>query len=232
MADSVFKSNSHKQNMAMRQSWQTALPNSDNDDVEEVLDPTLAALAARARKRAAISAPLGGLEKAPIAQLLINPEIPDAKPMMIKVRIDHTLERARLAWCGRQGYSQETTKGVFLTWRGTRLYDSTTVKRLGIQVDANGNVSVEGDANIYDEDSPPKVHVEAWTEETYQQRKKEDAVEQAVKRQAVEPSPIIDEQELMPQPPSEAKKVRLILKAKGKGDFKIVVNPVSYCVSF
>jgi sRNA-binding protein len=215
---------SDRQNIAVLPSKQ--IPVNENDDLEEVVDPALAAIIARAREKAAQA----GSGKAPIAELLITPEIPDAKPLLLKVRIDHTLEKARLAWCGKQNYSPEMTRSVILTWKGSQVYDSTTVKRLGIQVDTNGNVSIEGDSNIYDDSNLPKVHVEAWTEELHQQRRKEDAAEAAAKKKAAEPTPVIEERTPTPEPVAQVQKIRLILKAKGKEDFKLSVNPVRSCV--
>lgn len=196
------------------------------------MDPALAALAARARERAAASArsavnPTNGEpEKAPVIQLFISPEIPDAKPLMVKVRIDSTLEKTRLAWCGKQGYSDAKTKDIFFTWKGTRVYDSTTIKRLGIEVDANGNVSVEGDTNIYDDTNLPKIYVEAWTAELFEQHKKQEAADAAARKKAAEPSPEVEEREPTPEPVAKVHKVRLVLKARGKDECKLSVNPV------
>lgn len=200
----------------------------DDHEIEEVLDPTLAALAARARKRAALKAQSaagthGEASKAPIAQLFIDPEIPDAKPLMVKVRIDSTIEKPRQAWCAKQGFPADMTRDVFFTWKGTRLYDSTTIKRLGMQVDKNGNVSVEGDPNIYDDVNVPKVMVQAWTEALFQQWTKEDA---AAKKLAAEVPPVVEEREPTSEPVLQVTKVRLILKAKGRDDFRLSVHPV------
>jgi hypothetical protein len=211
------------------------VPDDGDDDVEEMLDPALAALAARARERAAnkaqaatsLPATDGELIKAPVAQLFISPEIPDAKPLMVKVRIDSTLERTRQAWCKIQGYSPEMIRNVYFTWKSTRVYDSTTVKRLGINVDAKGNVSVEGDSNIYDDTNLPKIYVEAWTDELFQRHKKEQALEAAARKRAVEPPNIVEEKEPTPEPAPKVKKLRLIMKAKGKEDYKLSVKLVS-----
>ena len=148
----------------------------DDDDDDEDGDPAFAALRARARARvaAAKAQANGDAPKAPIVQLLIDPQMPDAKPLMVKVRVDSTIGKPRLAWCGKEKFSEQMTRSVFFTWKGQRLYDSTLIKRLGIQVDDSGNVSVQGDSNIYDVNLP-KIHVEAWTEDLYKQRKKEDA---------------------------------------------------------
>jgi hypothetical protein len=215
----------------MRSSRQ--VPAEDDDGLEEVLDPTLAVLAARARERAANRALAaattsvnGEPAKAPVAQLFISPEIPDSKPLMVKVRIDSTLEKTRLAWCAKQGFSPDMTKDVYFTWKDTRVYDSTTVKRLGIQVDANGNVSVDGDSNMYDDVNLPKVYVQAWTDALFQQHMKDEAAAAAARKKAAEPPPLFEPRSPTPEPAPQVKKIRLIMKAKGKEDFKLFVNPV------
>lgn len=207
----------------------------DSDDELEEQDPMLAAIAARARARAAAKEQAsananGQLEKAPIVQLLISPEIPNTKPLMVKVRTDSTLEKARLAWCGKQGYTPEQTKDVYFTFKGTRVYDSTTVKRLGIQIDPFGNISVDGDLNFYTDENLPKVYVEAWTDALFQKHKMEAAAEAAAKKKAAEQL-LVEARTPTPEPAPEVKKMRLILKAKGKEDYKISVNPVGYVLS-
>lgn len=208
--------------VALRPSDSTPL---DDNGYEEVVDPEIAAIEARARARAAakIAAAASG-RKAPVAQLLIDSKLPGTNPLMVKVRIDTTIEKPREAWCARQGFTPEMTRSVFFTWVGTRLYDSTTIKRLGIKVDPHGNVSLEGDDSIYDESDPPKVHVEAWTEELFAQHRREQAAA-AEARRAADASPVVEEREPTPEPEPEVKKYRLILKARGLEDFKIQVRP-------
>lgn len=199
----------------------------DDDEFEEVQDPDLAAIEARARARAAAkkAAAVNG-SKAPIAQLFIASELPETSPLMVKIRIDTTVGKPREAWCARQNFTAEMTRNVFFTWRGTRLYDSTTIKRLGVKVDNHGNVSIEGDDSIYDqEENTPKIHVEAWTDVTFAQHKREIAAEEEAKRKAAEPPPVVEERDPTPEPEPEVKKCRLILKARGMEDFKIQVKP-------
>lgn len=143
---------------------------------------------------------------------------------MVKVRIDTTIEKPREAWCARQKFSPEMTRNVFFTWRGTRLYDSTTIKRLGVKVDDHGNVSLENDDSLYDEYNMPKIHVEAWTDVAFAQHKREEAAEAEARRIAAEPSPVVDEREPTPEPVTEVKKYRLFLKAKGLEDLRIQVR--------
>lgn len=215
---------SHIQNTVPMSGLSTA--NQSDGEVEEYLDPSLAMLKAKARARAAerARAKENG-EKAAVAQLFISPEIPDSRPLLVKVRIDSTIGKARQAWCEMQRFDDEMVRNVFFTWKGTRIYDSTRIESLGIKKDAHGNLFVDGDTNLYDDTNVPKVAVEAWTEKLFQQRRKEDAAEAEARKKAAEASPEVEEKEPTPPPVVKVNKVRLILKAKGREDFKLGVNP-------
>lgn len=202
-----------------------------SEDVEEVENPILAALAAKARASAAKEAEdtaSAARSTAPtaIVQLLITSEIPETVPLFVKIKTDATIDKPRVAWCGRQKCLNARTQDIFLTWKNNKLFDTTTIARLGVRVDPNGYITVDGDSEIYDEHSVPKIHLKAWTEELFKQRKKEDEEEAAAKRKANEPPPI--EEEEVPEPVKETPKIRLILKGRGKADFKIVVKPVCW----
>jgi hypothetical protein len=205
----------------------------DDDEAEEDEDSMFAVLRARARARiaakakAAASSTQGGdTPKAPITQLLITSCIPNTNALMVKIRVDTFIEKPRKAWCAKQGFSPKEMDNVFFTWKGTRIYDSTSVTRLGITVDDNGNVTMEGDTNIYDDVNLPKIHVEAWTDELYKQRKREDAAAAAAKKLAAEAPVVTKERTPTPEPAPASAKLRLILRAKGKADFGLTVNPV------
>lgn len=202
-------------------------------DVEEVEDPILAALKAKAREKAAKASASTPITNGPapksanqeaIVQLLITSDIPGTKELLVKTKTSFTLQKPREAWCQKHGLP---SKEVFLTWRGQKLFDSTTVGRLGIKIDVDGVVSVEGDNDLYTDDNLPKVHVVAWTEELFQEWKKLEAKEAEAKMKAAEPPPMVEEELAEePEPEPQQIKIRLFLKAKGKEDFKISVNPV------
>ena len=89
-------------------------------------------------------------------------------------------------------------------------------------------MTIEDDPTIYDDENLPKIHIEAWTQELWKKRQEEDAPEAArAKNSIVE----VEEPEPAPAPAPEPQnnQVRLILKAKGKADFKIAVRSV--CLS-
>jgi hypothetical protein len=204
-----------------------------SEEVEEMDSPHIAALKAQIRARAAAKSP--GLEQAPsassssqapqppaIVQLLIQSEIPNTRPLIVKIKTDNSLEKLKEAWCGKQNFTPDQTRAVFMTWKGRRIFDYTKIQRLGIRLE-NGFVSVDGDPNIYDDDNLPKIVVEAWTEEIFKARKEAQALEVARAAEAANP---VKAPELEPEPEPQAKQIRLVLKAKGKEDFKIKVNPV------
>ncbi|KAF2876113.1 ubiquitin-2 like Rad60 SUMO-like-domain-containing protein [Massariosphaeria phaeospora] len=214
--------NPYKQAIPLR-----SLKRALSEDVEEVQDPTLAALAAKARARAAANTPDAASRSnsgPALVQLFIQSEIPDAKPLLIKIKLDYTLEKARKAWCQQQKFTLEQSQAIFLTWKGNKLYDTTTIARLGVQVDRNGNIRVAGDTQIYDnEENLAKIALAAWTDEVFQAYKKRAAEEAAAKTKAAEA-----EEEPEPPPPEPepvVKTTKIILKAPGRENFRLIVNP-------
>lgn len=216
------------------------VPSNPLDDFDaEDDDPELAAVLASARERArareaAAKKPAfitstsdpstQKKDDGPIVELFVTSEIPNTKPLCIKARANHTLGKIRLAWCGKQGFSDEETKEIFLTWKNLEVVDSTKITRLGIQVDEHGGVTMENAPGLYDENNPPKIHIEAWTEETFEAHKREEAEKKAAARKGE----VVEEEVVSePEPEPEVTKIRLILKAKSKQDFKIAVKPVS-----
>ncbi|KAF2013658.1 hypothetical protein BU24DRAFT_464417 [Aaosphaeria arxii CBS 175.79] len=204
-----------------------------DDDLEEVLDPRLAELAAKARARAANRAKesnanktdvLGsGPQKETVVQLLIDSELENTKPLLVKIMSNSTLEVPRKAWCRAQGFTDQVTADIFFTWNMKRLFDSTKVERCGIRIDANGWVTVEGSTDIYDETNVPKIFLQAWTARALKEAKDREAREEEERKKA-EARPALVEEPLDPEPAAQKKSYRLILKAKGKPDFKLTVH--------
>ncbi|KAF2710285.1 hypothetical protein K504DRAFT_405319 [Pleomassaria siparia CBS 279.74] len=198
------------------------------EETEEVQDPAIAALIARARAKAAKQAEAAvpasdgrpALNTA-VVQLFITSDLPDTIPLLIKIKINTQIEKPLAAWCGRQGFSKEKMESIFLTWKDKHIYTTTTIARLGVSLDKDGFISVKDDPQIYDETNLPKIHLEAWTKELFEARKKEIAEEAAAKRKAAE---ALEEKEPTPEPVVETSKIRLYLKSRDKPELKICVN--------
>ncbi|KAL8954048.1 MAG: hypothetical protein Q9222_000105 [Ikaeria aurantiellina] len=157
----------------------------------------------------------------PTVSILITSRIPNTNPLIVNRKVSQRLKEVRLVWCQRQGFAPEFTTAVFLTWRGKRLFDVTSCKSLGVGVDANGKIVLKGQKDILGEEEG-QLHMEAMTEELledYQRMKRQEShvEEQRVTEMKAE------------QPPGEAPEaqVRIILKAPGHSDFKLIVKPIT-----
>ena len=164
-----------------------------------------------------------------VIQILITSRIHNTNPLIVNRRVSQRLKDVRLAWCQRQGFAPEFIPTVFLTWRGKRVFDVTTCKSLGIAVDQYGNVLLKGQKDIMGEEDR-QIHMEAMTDEILEEYKKakrgvitgeEEENGEAEATTATEVSPMEQNKELQ---------VRIILKAKGFEDFKLIVKPVSYTI--
>ncbi len=136
--------------------------------------------------------------------------------MLVKRKVSQKLREVRLAWCDKQPsealatvYDPKST--VFLTWKGKRLYDSTTCSVLGLKLDGRGRLLSSNDGI----DSEGRIYLEAITEEVYAKR-----VAEQHKREQSESS----DDELMETQQTIGQKFRLILKARNMEDYKISAN--------
>ena len=113
---------------------------------------------------------------------------------------------------------------IFLTWRGNKVFDVTTCKALGLTADGLGRLRINGEG--FDEEG--RIHLEAWTEEIFDEFKKQKAAER--KRLVLDPMEEEEEEEPKPEEISskeEVQKFRIILKSKDGTEFKIQVSPTT-----
>lgn len=157
----------------------------------------------------------------PVVQILITSRLTGTEPLIVCRRLSQRLKDVRIAWCQRQGFEPDFIHKVFLTWKGKRLFDVTTCKSLGIVADANGDISRDQSAG----DDGAQVHMEAMTSELFdelQKQKRRGMIENDGNEDenvATEDTSVTQKQEVQ---------VRIILKAKGFEDFKLIVKPVGF----
>ena len=157
-----------------------------------------------------------------VVSILITSRIIDTKPLIVNRRVSQPLKDVRVKWCQRQKFTPDTIATVFLTWRGKRLFDVTTCKSLGIGVDSNGNIVMKGQKDILGEEER-QIHMEAMTEailEEYQKMKRGEVEGENNQGSGAH-------EEVAPAAETKEPQVRIILKAKGYTDFKLIVKPVS-----
>ena len=156
----------------------------------------------------------------PEVHILITSPLENSKPLIIKRKLSQRLKDVRATWCQHQQFTADMTSTIFLTWRGKRLFDVTSCKSLGIAVDADGNVSTEGQKKLFGEEEQ-KIHMEAMTEKLLEERKN------AKRRKTEEEQGNVEDEETDTSEKPQELQVRIILKAKGFEDFKLIVKPVS-----
>lgn len=167
----------------------------------------------------------------PTIQILVTSRIPKANPLIVQRKLSQRLLEIRTVWCQKQGFTAEQTAEVFFIYRMRRLYDVTTCKSLGLDVDADGNVVLKGSE---DKDGVEKINLEAVTEEIFQQlkdgREREERAKinpQLAEEMAAAESAATAASDVQRHATQEASMLRLLLKAKGREDFKLKVKPVS-----
>jgi hypothetical protein len=157
----------------------------------------------------------------PIVRILITSDIPGTNPLLVSRKLSQNLKDVRLAWVTRQQFPEGITPDVvFLTYRNRRLWDLTTCKSIGLEVDAHGNIRQKDHENDVFDDMDDKVHLVAATKEILVEMKRraetaiqesKPAVEEVIEEEVVEESP----------------RIRVILEPRGKEKFKLSVKAVS-----
>lgn len=117
-----------------------------------------------------------------VVKILVTSEIPRSRPKLFERRFHAPLGLVRDTWASEQKppVAREMWPRIFLTWKGNRIYGTTTCANLGIRVQSVedrignkwklGNLAGAGYAHsnhgsgLHD----GGLHLEAWTEELYQ----------------------------------------------------------------
>ncbi|KAI9839635.1 MAG: hypothetical protein M1819_002261 [Sarea resinae] len=185
-------------------------------------------------QRTPSSQPLETQDSDPIVHLLISSPIPNTKPLIVKRHMSQRLKDARLAWCRWQGFSPEISNAIFLTWKGSRLFDVTTCKALGVDAETLGRregalelgIDVMGD-KAKDQEAQRQIHVVAVTEEIFmfERRQREKERESAARgSQDFEPEADFELQEVKAPP---EKSIKVQIRCKGYQDLRLVVKPTT-----
>ncbi|ROT35580.1 hypothetical protein SODALDRAFT_353234 [Sodiomyces alkalinus F11] len=174
-------------------------------------------------------------------QLLVTSRLPDTEPKRFVITLWKPLSAVRRAWCLSTGATlrlgRQTLEGTFLTWRGRRLYDSTTIDSLDIRASASGTLQHASVGKFHDTDGFSKdwtrLHMEIWTEELWEEHQKR--MERERRRALGELYDDSDDGgaaldgendgEGAPAPAPEEQKIRVILKTRSDEPVKTTVRP-------
>ena len=156
----------------------------------------------------------------PVLQIFIDSSIPNTAPLIVNRKLSQRLKDVRLAWIERQHFPPDVADKIFLAWRGKRLFDVTTCRSLGISSGQNGRILAKGN-NIVDHEG--RIHMEAMTTEILQAYKKVKTI--GTPKEEEGPGAKAPAEQ-----PNEEPQIKIICKAKGFADFKLLVKQV--CMSF
>ncbi|EMR62846.1 hypothetical protein UCREL1_10209 [Eutypa lata UCREL1] len=123
----------------------------------------------------------------PTVQILISSAIEGIAPIVFKRKLHQPLAVVHSTWVEQQvakhaPLPRAVLQDMFFTWRGDKVYQTTTLETLGIRPDASGDGSLWKPRWGERERDPPegyhgrdKVHFEAWTQDMYEkfQRRRE-----------------------------------------------------------
>lgn len=106
------------------------------------------------------------VEDDPEVGILIKSAIPNSKPLIVNRRASQPMQQVKDFWCTRQNFDPSLSAKVFFTWRGTKLFNSSTMKTVLRQLKKERGFDPEAG----DDPSQGRITVEAMTEEIYQER--------------------------------------------------------------
>lgn len=174
----------------------------------------------------------------PVISILVSSQVDGlGSGIIVKRKLSQRFKDVRMAWCDKQliaGHRSMTSiekERIFLSWRGRRVWDVTTAESLGIRMDGRGHVVDEKGFDLGE-----NVHLEAWTQETFDAFQKEKRRERA--RMEMSQSERIDldddddvpvEEEVVevaPQP-TQVEKIKIVLKPKEGEAVKLIVKPTT-----
>lgn len=163
----------------------------------------------------------------PAIKLFISSPIPDTRPIVIVRRMSQRLQEVRTGWCKKMEFKEDFINKVFLIHRMRRYYDMTTVRSLGLNVEADGQVTLKGAEG---KEGVDQLHLEAVTQELFDEMKAEQEKEALKRSGQWDPSAEAGAEE---EATAATKKqgddtlIKVVLRARNKADFKLKVKPVS-----
>lgn len=173
----------------------------------------------------------------PTVKLLITSPLPGTVPLIVSRKLSQNLQAVREAWLSKQPLDPSIASRIFFAFKLRKVYDVTTVRSLGIKVDSYGRIMTNGPFANTDDEHAEKIHIEAVTDEAWQELKAKKAAKDAPKpnkylsdmaaadsrRASAEGTPAVDGETAVEEP-----LIKVTLKAKGHSDIKIKVRPVSF----
>ncbi|KAK3943268.1 ubiquitin-2 like Rad60 SUMO-like-domain-containing protein [Diplogelasinospora grovesii] len=164
-----------------------------------------------------------------VINILLTSAIPDTAPLMVKRKLSQTMELVLRTWVDLQKtrhfhITDEEASKLFLTWKGNKIYPTTTPASLGVGVDSEGEMKNPGGAGY----RKGGLHLEIWTEELFLEHQKAQERERALQLGLVDDADLLEfetgqGEQIQPQK-KKRKGIKVILKAKALEPLPITVK--------
>jgi Ubiquitin-2 like Rad60 SUMO-like len=152
-------------------------------------------------------------EDDPNVSILITSLIPNSKPLIVNRRASQPLQQVKDFWCARQNFEPAFATKVFFTWRGTKLFNSSTMRTVLRQLKKERGFDPDGS----DDPSKGRITVEALTQEIYDERQKAKERKMAGESNDDNHSESEDVKEAPEPPPEPPKKDGVVIKLISQG---------------
>lgn len=155
----------------------------------------------------------------PAVKILIDSRIPDLKPLIVQRKVWQPLAAVHKAWVSvmwKPGcrWSRETLEAMFFTWKGNKVYNSTTLETLGVRrPDASSGALWDREKARDGYKGTDQVYFEAWTQEAYDEHQR--ALERERREQEGEDDYLVGHGDLLEDVEEQAeKKFKIYMKAR------------------
>lgn len=152
-----------------------------------------------------------------VALVMVSCQIPGTALVKLKRRLRQNVQLIIDTWADMQRqngieFGAERHR-LFLTWKGNKVYNSSSLASLGIEVDDQGEVKYGQGEGWYTSRGVPAMHLEIWTEEAYIQWEKVREHERALRYGIIDDDSDLEAlHELAPMPAKKG--IKVVLKAK------------------
>ncbi|KAF7504302.1 hypothetical protein GJ744_002491 [Endocarpon pusillum] len=158
-----------------------------------------------------------------IVQIFIDTEIPNAKPLIVNRKVSQPMQQVRAVWCARQNFTDDITAQVIFTWRGKRLYDTTTSTHLLNVLKIERARQLGGLAGDDDEDpSNGRIEVVAMTKDMYEQKQNKNDAEADANSIT---DPTLQDRKSQARSATPEPKYTIVMNAQGLEPLQLKVRP-------
>ncbi|KAK4188424.1 hypothetical protein QBC35DRAFT_194897 [Podospora australis] len=115
-----------------------------------------------------------------IASVYVSSVLPGTSTVLVQRRLRQDVQLIIETWASKNQFDLNQHK-LFLTWKGNKVYNSSSLAALGVEVDDQNNTKYGQGEGWYSARGKSGIHLEIWTEEAYEGWEKAKEQEKALR---------------------------------------------------